>query len=54
MVNVRQRIAEATQKLASGTISVKESVNRLSQADAWGSIAPEKVEKQLNKKFVQR
>lgn len=54
MVNVRKQAADAIQKLAANTISVKETVNRLSQADAWGCITPEKVEKQSNKKFVQR
>ena len=51
---MRKRGAEAIQRLASDVKSMKEAVNQLSEADAWGSVATEKSEKQANKRFVQK
>ena len=54
MANVRMEAAEAIQKVASNVKSVKELINQLSEADAWGSVAPDTSEKQVNKKNLQK
>ena len=51
---LRRQAAESIQKIASNTKSTKQTVNKLSDADAWGSVANDNSEKQANRKNVQR